>query len=183
MFDTRKSWLPLVGICLAAGLATGAFGIEPFERPAPGEASLEELSFKVVSTEFVTELQGTNQSFETKDANAFRGLLVTVEIKKPAGKQVTLFGPDFSLHYYFGDKFDVVQCYGMSWFSTAKDTDRPMTMLGGGYGRTQTGPASSKAGKVYIDLFFQDLEPQTSELFLFVGQPVVKPFATKGWTP
>ena len=183
MIETKKGWLSIAGICLAAGLATVAFGLEPFERPAPGEASLDELSFKVVSTEFVTELQGMNQSFETKDANAFRGLLVTVEVSKPAGEAVTLFGPDLSLHYYFGDKFDVVQCYGLSGFSTAENTDRPMTFLSGGYGRTQTGRATSKANKVFVDLFFQDLEPQTSDLFLFVGQPVVKPFATKGWKP
>ena len=148
---------------------------------APGEAKLGSVTFEIVDVTFVKEYQGANNNFETQDEALYRGAIMTVEVKKKAGEGLTLYGPDYSLHYFFGDSHDVVPCNGISGFSTAKDTDRPMTFFGGGYGRTNTGLATTKAKKIYVDFFFQDLEPAISDVYLFVGQPTGVAFASGGW--
>lgn len=169
-------------IGLLSALILMATAMLPAALPQDGPpGTVTGATFKVIGAHFVEEYQGINEKFETNDAAKFRGVILTVEVKKYPDEVLTLFAPDFSLHYYYGDSFDVVQCYGISGFSTARDTDRPMTFFGAGYGKAATGMATTKGKKVYVDLFFRDLEPTISNLYLFMGTPVGKPFASGGW--
>lgn len=169
-------------IGLLSTLSLMATAMLPAALPQDGPpGTVTGATFKIIGAHFVEEYQGINEKFETQDAVKFRGVILTVEVKKKPDEVLTLFAPDFSLHYYYGDSFDVVQCYGISGFSTARDTDRPMTFFWGGYGKIPTGLATTKGKKIYVDLFFRDLEPDISNLYLFLGAPVGKPFDSGGW--
>lgn len=180
-----------VGLVLSlalAGVAAPAFALGdkdngPANRTAPGRLNTDDVVIRAVRAEFVAELQGSRQSFTTPEPTQYRGVVVTLEIKKPANQPFAVFAPDISLHYYFGDKFDVLQCQGISGFSTERNTDRPMTFFEVGYGRSSTGQATAKADKIYVDVFFRDLEPSTGDIYVFFGQPLGAALRTNGWRP
>jgi len=167
---------------LALVLALGLFAVPAAAGEAPGVADLGKTRFRMVDVLFVKELQATNASFKQKNPDKFRGMLLTVEVKKPAGQALTLYAQDFSLHYYYaGTKFDVAPCQGISAFSTTKDADRALRLSAQCRLSSNTGAATMRADTVYVDLFFDFFEPDTSELHLLIGQPVGMGFKTRGW--
>lgn len=149
---------------------------------APDSVDLNSVKFKIVGAYFVDTLQGVNAKWRDTSDGKYRGLVLTVEVKKPAQKALSLHANDFSLHYYYGkDSTDVSPCHGVSGFSTVKGVDRPMKLSQTGRVASETGAATSSADTVYVDLFFQGFEPNTRELHLLMAQPCAAPFSTSGW--
>ncbi len=65
-------------------------------------------------------------------------------------------------------------------FSKSQDVDRPMKLIRNA-GSMTTGTSTIKGSTFYMDLFFQNMEPDTRDLHLFVAQPVGASFSAKGW--
>jgi len=145
--------------------------------------AVKDVKLRIVEATFVTKLEGVSSRFEEQKPDQFRGLVLTIEVKKPAGGDLTLVAADYALHYRYGDSSDVAPCHGLSTFSTRKDEDRPMNLFKSGYGRTTTGLSTTKAETVFVDVFFMNMEPETSEIHLLVAQPVGATFRTTGWKP
>jgi len=149
---------------------------------APGALDLRNLRIEVLKTRFVRELTAANASYRQPRPDKFRGLLLTVRIRKPRGRALTLYTQDFSVHYtYAGAKFDVAPCQGISAFSTRRSADRPLRLSAQCRLSSSTGAAAMRADTVYVDLFFDFFERDTSELHLLVGRPVGAPLKTSGW--
>jgi hypothetical protein len=108
-------------------------------------------------------------------------MVLTVKITKPAGEELTLPCQDLVLHYRFGQKSDVARCYGISAFSTDQGVDRAMRLSAQGNFSSSTGVATTKSGTVFVDIFYQYMEPETHELYLTIAQPVGAYFETPGW--
>lgn len=161
--------------CVGKAEWTGAKGV-------PGLLDLEGVTMEIVGAHFVKYYEGVNAVFEETEPETYRGLLLTVRIEKPAGRALTLHYPDVSLHYNWGDDYDVAPCNGISAFSTELQTDRPMTFSASGWGKATTGIATTDAEVVYVDFFFQNMEAETSDLYICIGQPQAGPFKTEGWT-
>jgi len=154
----------------------------PAPKAPPDALDVTKAKFQIVGATFVTKVQGANATrFEESQLDKFRGLILTVQVTKPAGEELTLFAQDFVLHYRFGDKTDVARCQGLSGFSGQMDVDRPMSLFANGIGRTTTGLSTTKLDTMYLDLFFQFMEPNTSDIHLFVAQPTGAWFQTNGW--
>ncbi|MEE8580945.1 MAG: hypothetical protein V3T33_05075 [Myxococcota bacterium] len=150
-------------------------------RPVPTLLRLDQVAIQLVDARFVTEYEGTDNRYEAGEPDEYRAVVITLELTKQAGQKVVLSAPDLALHYYHGDSTDVLPCNGISGFSTERDTDRPMVLLERGYGRSVTGVATAKAEKVYVDVFFDYLEPDTTDLYLLLAQPVGGGYGTRGW--
>jgi len=149
---------------------------------APGVLDLKKVKIEIVGATFVKELTGVNNAvFKESNPSKYRGLVLTLKVQKPAGEELTLYCQDLVLHYRYGDKSDVARCYGISAFSVGNDVDRPMFLSPQGLASSSTGAATTKASVVYVDLFFQNMEPDTSELHLFVAQPIGASYKTDGW--
>jgi hypothetical protein len=56
-----------------------------------------------------------------------------------------------------------------------------MALYSQGWGQSTTGLATTKSGIVYIDVFFQNMEPNTSDLYLFMAQPTGAHYTSQGW--
>lgn len=158
-----------------------AFGQAGNGAPPPFMTDLGSLDIEIVGATFVAKLDGVNARFEESQSDMFRGLVLTLRIKKPAAQELTLVAQDLALHYSYGRGVDVAKCQGLSAFSSQRDVDRPITLYRLGLGRVTTGIATTKSDVVFIDAFFQYMEPGTSDLFLFVAQPVGASFKTNGW--
>jgi len=151
-------------------------------RSAPGALDLRNLNIEVVGTRFVKELTAANASYRQPRPDKFRGLLLTVRIRKPRGRALILYTQDFSVHYtYAGTKFDVAPCQGISAFSTRRTANRPLRLSAQCRLSSSTDAAAMRADTVYVDLFFDFFERDTSELHLVVGRPVGAPLKTSGW--
>jgi hypothetical protein len=150
-------------------------------KDVPKLLDLTNTKIEIVDTMFVKEMQGENARFEESEPSKFRGLLITIKVTKPAGQSLTIHAQDFVLHYKYGSSADVAKCYGLSTFSVQQSADRSMALYKQGIGARSTGPATAKADTLYADLFFQYMEPNTSELHLLVAQPIGANFLTKGW--
>ena len=149
--------------------------------PPPLALQSRDVKIEIVDATFVRKLEGVSTKFEESQPDKFRGLVLTVKVKKPAGSGLTFVAQDFTLHYRYGQSSDVAKCFGLSSFSVDKNVDRPMSLWTHGIGRSSTGLATTKAETLFIDLFFQYMEPETSELHLLVAQPLAKSFQTSGW--
>jgi hypothetical protein len=147
----------------------------------PDLVDLKKVNLAVVEAYFVTKLHGGVTRFEETKPDKYRGLVLTLKITKPAGEPLSLREADLVLHYRRGSSSDVARCFGLSGFSTSRDVDRPMSLHQNGTGMSETGPATTKAETIYVDVFFQYMESDTSELHLLVAQPVGASFTTKGW--
>lgn len=180
----RRKIVRIIATCLAATLVTlGSVSAQDQTSTAPDAVDLKDINIKIVEALYITELRGVKGSFKQKQPEKYRGLVLIVELEKPAGSALTLYAQDFSLHYYYGkESSDVAPCQGISGFSTTKDTDRPMAFDAQGRQASQTGVATTGADTVYVDLFFDFLEPDTREFHLLLAQPVIIPYATSGWT-
>ncbi|HEX9933738.1 MAG TPA: hypothetical protein VGB38_00975 [bacterium] len=153
------------------------------QRPAPSLVNLQEVSFRMISHTFITELDASNATYKMTQPDEYRGIVVTVEVKKPAGKALTLYMQDFCVHYNYGESdSDISPCKGISAFSTSQDVDRPMTLRNTHRGSSATGTSTTAASTLYIDFFFDYFEPTTKDLYLFVGQPCTQPYYTNGWS-
>lgn len=169
-------------VALMAGVSLSSAQQGDAAAAPPFVLSMEDLQFRIADATFVSEYQGANgSSFKETQMDQYRGLVLTVEVRKPAGKELTLVAQDISLHYNYGTSSDVAGCFGLSAYSAEKDADRAMSLYPGGYGRSATGLSTTKASVVYVDMFFQNMEPSTSQLHLFIAQPVGASFETTGW--
>jgi hypothetical protein len=145
---------------------------------------------EVVGIIFTDEVQGSsgNRMRLNEDQKAkMRIGVVSIKITKPAEQRLTLAAADVTLHYFHGENAEVSPCEGISAFSTNNDADRPMELsrtMGPGFVKQTTGARATAASEVYIDAVFGFIEPNTSEVWICLGQPGVKQgFKTKGWFP
>lgn len=167
-------------LVLAGGVSLSLAQQERANEP-PLPLQIKDVQFRIVEATFVNKLETADARFEETELDLYRGLVLTVQVKKAAGSELTLVAQDFPLHYRYGAKSDVARCEGLSTFSKQEDVDRTMSLYPGGLGRSSTGLSTTKAGTIYVDMFFQFMEPDTSELYLFVAQPVGATFETTGW--
>ncbi|MDH7598198.1 MAG: hypothetical protein QHH07_01005 [Sedimentisphaerales bacterium] len=168
-----------LSILLVSGLAQ--VGTRPASQPAPHTFPIGQMKVRIVGVTFVSRLEGSNLRYEETEPNKYRGLVLTLQITKPADSELTIWAPDLALHYRHGQNADVAVCYGLSGFSTQPDVDRQITFYRLGYGKVTTGMATTRAQTVYVDAFFQYMEPDVSELHLLIAQPVGASAATDGW--
>jgi hypothetical protein len=162
----------------AIGLSIHAIAQNP--NP-PDVFDLGKVRLQIVDATFVTKLDSEKAQFAESKPDQYHGLVVTLQITKAAGDEVTLTCQDIALHYRYGINADVARCYGLSSYTTRQDEDRVMALYSQGWGKSTTGPAATKNGTVYIDVFFQNMEPTTSDLYLFIAQPTGAHFVSQGW--
>jgi len=175
-FAMKRAWIMEAIACV---LAIGAIGSAA--KAAPRLLALDSLKLQIVDAMFVTKLTGLNAAFQEGQPEKFRGLVVTLRIEKKPGEAVELCAQDLTLHYRYGTKNDVAICHGLSTFSAEEKVDRPMKLFAKGYGYSSTGPSTSRAPVVYVDLFFMFMEPNTSDIHLCVARPTGASFQTQGW--
>ncbi len=169
------------GLCLAA-VAGIAMGVAAVTKPAPKAIDFSAVKMEIANAEFVTKLEGQTSTYNAQDDGEYRALLLTIKVTKPAGTVLAIEAPDLCIHYYFGEDDDVVPCRGLSSFSTALESDRPLRLFERGYGETETQKYSTNADTVYFDAVFTMLEPNVSDVYLFVGKQVAE-VHTEGWKP
>ncbi len=173
------AWVIAAVVGLAAPL-----GAQEEGPGIPAVVPLAELRLEIAAASFVTELEGDDGPFREARPDTFHGLVVTVRVGKPAGRELTLHPGDLVLHYRrSGGAYDVTPCTGISSFSTRPDAPRTMRFFANGFGRVATDDAGRRAEQLFVDLFFGSMEPDTGELFLLVAQPTGARFATQGWRP
>jgi len=165
-------------LAMPAGLSMPAFSQN---RSPPDVFDLSSVKFEIVNATFVTKLDSAKAQFAETKPNQYHGLIVTVRITKEPGSQISLTCQDISLHYRFGDDSDVARCYGLSSYSTQLNEDRVMALYSQGWGKTTTGPATTQSGAAYVDVFFQNMEPTTRDLYLFMAQPTGAHYVSNGW--
>ena len=173
--------IPRSGAIVLALMVGMFIAATTWAQAAPKELDLAELEFDIVDTHFVEELQGLNATFTESQPDMYRGLLLTVEIEKPAGEELTIYVQDLVLHYTYGTTEEITPCWGISVFSGQLDVDRPLYLYTAGIGGSTTGLSSTDEDVVFVDLFFQFMEPDTEELHLFVAQPVGASYTCDGW--
>jgi len=188
LFSTVFTSRPARYLTLALGVfVLAALPYRPaFAQPAsaiPGAIDLAKIRFEIMKSMFVDKLEGVNASYTENQPEKFRGLILTVRITKPAGESLTIHGPDLDLHYYHGETYDVLNCQGLSGFSKTMDVDRPMRLWSTGIGSVATGTSTQDSDILYIDVFYQYLEPDTKEVFLMIAQPTGLRYQTNGWKP
>lgn len=176
----KRAWMTEAIACV---LAVGAIcsAAQPVGKEPPRMLNLASLKLQIVDAVFVKKVDGVNAKFEETQLKKFRGLVVTLRVEKPRGEVVELCAQDLTLHYRYGGKTDVAICYGLSGFSTEEKVDRPMKLFAKGWGYSSTGLSTRKAAVVYVDLFFQYMEPETSDIHLLVARPTGASFQTQGW--
>jgi len=165
-------------------LAVATLAGEPPPAPAAGAPDLVDWSrvkLEIVGVTFVRKLEGLNGTFEEPEPAKYRGMLLTLRLTKPEGDELHLLAPDFTVHYRYGESSDVSPCRGMSTFSTSPDVDRPVRFFSNGYGAMTTGAATQKAATVYLDLFFENMEPDTRDIHLLVARPIGVSIDSRGW--
>jgi hypothetical protein len=174
----------------AAGIAFALPLVSPAAPPdsAPLVLPKTTCKVKVASVTFMTKVNGVDGNHITpKDPTKYRVAFVTVRIDKPAGYEVTVAACDLSLHYRHGAEVEATICEGISSFSLGENDDRPMKLPksdGPGFVKQTTGPKTAIAETVYFDAVFAGIEPDTSDVWLCIAQPVsTAPVATTGWTP
>lgn len=169
----------LVLCVLLQGAALGVRAAPPMDR---GDAlDVKRAKVTIESVLFVTELSGINARFKETQPDNYRGMVLTAKIAKPAGEPLTLYAQDVVLHYNYGSKNDVARCTGLSTFSLTNDADRPMQFSSSGLVSATTGVNTLKATEIYVDLFFQNMESDTSQVELYVAQPIGARYIAKGW--
>ncbi len=168
-----------VGSVLAS--STVARGASQAESAIPGLLDLKDVKMEIAAVTFVKEYQGSNGTFRETQLDKYRGMVVTLAITKPAGEALALHAADLNLHYRHGSDYDVSPCHGVSGFSTQMDQDRDMLFIQRGFGKQTTKLASTGASKIYVDLFFENMEPDSSDMYLLVAQPIGASYQSKGW--
>jgi hypothetical protein len=173
-----KSIVNFASLTLAIGLYLPAIA----QNPNPSDVfDLSKVNFQIVDATFVTKLDSQKAQFAETKPDQYHGLIVTLRIAKTAGEELTLTCQDIALHYRYGQQSDIARCYGLSSYTTRQDEDRSMALYSQGWGTSTTGLATTKSGTVYIDVFFQNMESNTSDLYLFIAQPTGAHFTSRGW--
>lgn len=163
-------------------LATGASMPVLAQNPNPSDTfDLSKVKIQIVDATFVTKLTSEKADFTETNPDKYHGVIITLKITKTPGEEVTLTCQDISLHYRYGENSDIARCYGLSTYTTVQDQDRSMALYSQGWGKSTTGLSTTKASAVYVDLFFQNMEPDTSDLYIFIAQPTGSHFTSKGW--
>ena len=166
-------------LAMAAGLAAPAIAQD--SNP-PDAFDLSAVKFQIVNATFVTSLAGTSAQFKETNPDKYRGLVVTLKITKPPYSELSLICQDINLHYRYGENSDIARCFGLSTFSVQQDEDRAMSLYSQGWGKVTTGQGATRSDTVYVDLFFQNMEPETHDLHLFMAQPAGAVYTSHGWT-
>jgi hypothetical protein len=165
-------------LALAIGLYLPAFA----QNPTPSDLfDLSKVNFQIVDATFVTKLDGLSGHFAETKPEQYHGLIVTLRVTKASGAELTLTCQDIALHYRYGQQSDVARCNGLSSYSTQQNEDRAMALYTLGWGKSTTGLATTKSGTVYINVFFQNMEPNTGDLYLFMAQPTGAHYTSQGW--
>jgi hypothetical protein len=174
-----KSIVSAAFLSLAIGPSMPAFA----QNPNPPEVlDLSKVSFQIINVTFMSKLEGGNKkNFLETDLATYRGLVVTLRITKVAGAELTLPCMDINLHYRYGDQHDIANCHVLSNFTTQQYEGRTLNLWPGGWGRVTTGAAATTSSTVYIDVFFEHLEPNTSDLYILIAQPTGSHFTSQGW--
>jgi hypothetical protein len=175
---TVTSFVNSALLTLAASVAMPVFA----QNPVPSDVvDLNKVRLKIVDAVFVTKLNSEKAQFEESKPRQYHGLIVTVRVMKTAGEKLALTCQDINLHYRYSQESDVASCYGLSNFTTQQSEDRFMSLYSQGYGTSTTEQAATLSDTVYVDVFFQKMEPQTRDLYLFISQPTGAHFTTPGW--
>ncbi len=177
--DSRIALAALISAVLLGGALCPGAGWTAADPPQA--VDLETTSFEIIAAEFVEDLVGANAVFSETMPDLYRGLLLTLKVHKPAGRELALYAQDVNLHYTFGEKEEIARCCGVSTFSTEPDTERLMGLFDAGIGGSITGTATTEAGMVFVDLFFRYMEADTTDLHLFIAQPARASFECDGW--
>lgn len=171
-------------LALALGVALAVAPAARAQTPVTTRGDAFDATRAGVSIEaanFVAELQGVNASFKELQPDKYRGLVLTLRVRKPPDEPLTIHAQDLALHYRFGTKQDVARCTGISAFSLTRDAERRIVFLAQGLGAMATAVNTTKATEVFVDLFFQGMEPDTSELDLRAAHPIGARHVTRGW--
>jgi hypothetical protein len=148
----------------------------------PQVIDMSKIKIEIVNALYVKKLDAANAKFDIGDeGNKYRGLVLTLRIQKPEGEELRLNAQDLSLHYRYGQESDIAPCNGVSTYSTQKDMDRTMSLFKVSRGTSATGTATTQASVVYVDLFFNYIEADTSDMYLLVAQPVGVHYKSSGW--
>jgi len=148
----------------------------------PMGTDMSKVKIEIVDEIYIKQLDAVNATFDMGDeADKYRGLVLTLRIHKPAGEELRLNAQDLCLHYRYGDKSDIAPCSGLSSFSTQKEMDRTMSLFKSNRGSSSTGTSTMKTDVLYVDIFFNYMEPDSSDLHLLVAQPVGAYYKSKGW--
>lgn len=137
-----------------------------------------QVKMEVTGVVFMDEVQGTGgrrMTIPEDKRDKWRLGIVTLKVTKPAGTRFTLAAADLALHYYHGEQTEVAPCEGLSSFSSSDDSDRPMELsqtMGPGFTKQTTGAKTTQASVIYMDAVFGFMEPDTSEIWVCLGQPV-----------
>lgn len=182
---TRRAAAVMVCATVGAAVLIGltAHRSEGDDAQAPGVFPAGACEMTIVGQAFVRELTAENAQFTESQADKYRGLVVTLKITKPADLPLTLHAQDLPLHYRYGDSYDVAICMGLSAFSTTANTERAMQLSSSAYVKSTTGTATTQAATVYVDAFYQYMEPAVSGLEVLVAQPVGAQAKSAGWRP
>lgn len=180
-----KAGTSIVMFLLAASLILGATG----RGAAGGDVSeipqiidMSKVKIEIIGALYVKKLDATNAKFDIgEEGNKYRGLVLTLRIQKPEGEELRLNAQDLSLHYRYGQESDIAPCNGLSTYSTQKDMDRTMSLFKISRGTSATGTSTTQASVVYVDLFFNYIESDTSDLHLLVAQPAGAYYKSSGW--
>jgi len=184
-------WVGGVG-CAAAVLLAGITMFAQMPSPSALECPLlldfqGGISGEIVSVRFtdrIDGIRGNKIELNAEQKGKFRLALVTVKITKPPGRSLTLAQCDVTLHYWHGNEAEVAPSEGISYFSTTRDGERPMSIVpdGPGFPKSSTSARCVAATEVFIDFAFCFMEPDTRECWICIGQPISrKPFITPGY--
>lgn len=143
---------------------------------------------KVVFVDEVVGSEGNMMKIPDRLKPHIRLAIATIKIVKPPGLRLTLPAADLTLHYYAGaqsQKAETMPCEGLSEFTTALESERPINLnSGGGPGflKQSTRTKSTRAGVLYMDAVFCYIEPAIKECWVCVAHPTTtQPFITQGW--
>lgn len=173
-----------LGVGLGALALTLAGNVVSLAQPSsPGRCPLwldpaSGVRLQVVDVQFVEEIDGVdgNALRVPREKSGFaRIALVTVRVQKAPNQKLTIAAADFSLHYNHAGGYEVHPCEGISFFSTAKEGERPMILPGvpgPGSVKTSTGPNATRAQEVYFDAAFWVFGSSVRNMWLCIGQPV-----------
>ncbi len=185
----RLTIAAVCGVGLAAGAAAQNFpavsaGGCPYVS-SPRDVTMEIVEIRYVDS--VPGVDGNSMRIPSEHSAKFRVAVVTVKVRKPIGKRLTLAAADLTLHYNHGASQEVAPCEGMSGFSRKIDDERGIKLFRGqgpGWIKQSTGIRLTDLSEVYFDAVFSLIEPQIREVWLYVAQPAMsKPFTTNGWNP
>ena len=153
-----------VAAIIIAGIVVFVVGAQE-EEDIPALFNVNTFRAEIVDTMFCKEVIGENGTYKVGDDDKYRAIIVTLCITKPVKTPITIYASDLSLHYRYGDSFDVAPCYGLSNFSRDLEVDRSIRFSEKCRAKKSTGTATLRSDKFYVDAVFAGMEPDTRELW------------------